>query len=211
MARGKHIGKLVISYSDWSQRSTDRDPLVSGPLPNQPPRSEAEYVRDMIQGMTNEEGVDVFSRVLAQDRARLVICTQSLEELLKAQELAASLGPQGFLDAKQVQATIRSRPVLTSAWIPPVTEVEQQLAEMWQDVLGVQNVGVDDNFFELGGDSLVAIRVLARCRQEFSTEQTLAGLFDYPTIRQLARRIVELRTAAGRTSVENPARERIVL
>jgi len=89
--------------------------------------------------------------------------------------------------------------------------VEAKLVAIWRDLLGVSDVGINDNFFDLGGDSLVAIRVLSRCRDEFKVDQTLASLFEHPTVSQLAHQIVTLRKTQHEAASTAEVRERIVL
>jgi amino acid adenylation domain-containing protein/non-ribosomal peptide synthase protein (TIGR01720 family) len=64
----------------------------------------------------------------------------------------------------------------------PRNETEVQLAEIWQDLLGVSRVGINDNFFELGGHSLLAIRLIAALRKTLEREIPIKVVFDYPTI-----------------------------
>jgi len=69
----------------------------------------------------------------------------------------------------------------------PQTEVERVLAEIWEDVLGVENVGVDDNFFRLGGHSLLALTMVLRVEASLSKTISIATLFAEPTLGDLAR------------------------
>lgn len=69
---------------------------------------------------------------------------------------------------------------------PPRTPLEQALAEIWKQVLGVAEVGVEDGFFELGGHSLAAVRVHARVREVFRVDVPLAELLRRPTVAGLA-------------------------
>ncbi|HLP60378.1 MAG TPA: amino acid adenylation domain-containing protein, partial [Candidatus Deferrimicrobium sp.] len=71
-------------------------------------------------------------------------------------------------------------------YVAPSREVEKRLAEIWQDVLGVQQVGVMDNFFALGGDSIKAILVASRLKK-YGWELKINDLFTHPVIEQLAR------------------------
>jgi amino acid adenylation domain-containing protein/non-ribosomal peptide synthase protein (TIGR01720 family) len=79
-------------------------------------------------------------------------------------------------------------------WEAPRNRVEEVLAEIWTNLLGVQNVGVNDNFFALGGDSILSIQVVARAREEgiyltprqFFEHQTIAGLAEVAGIPHLA-------------------------
>ena len=69
--------------------------------------------------------------------------------------------------------------------------MELQLAQLWEDLLGVHPVGVTADFFELGGHSLLAGRVLARVRERFHVEVSLRAFFGAPTVAGLATAIVQ--------------------
>ncbi|WP_036705633.1 phosphopantetheine-binding protein, partial [Paenibacillus graminis] len=70
-------------------------------------------------------------------------------------------------------------------------EIEQTLAVLWQEVLGVGRIGPEDNFFRLGGHSLKAIALLARIKKAFGVSLPIQKLFRAPTVRQLAGLIRE--------------------
>ncbi|NET57520.1 MAG: SDR family NAD(P)-dependent oxidoreductase [Symploca sp. SIO2E6] len=84
----------------------------------------------------------------------------------------------------------------TQERIKPRNGTERQVAQIWQEVLGVLQVGVDDNFFELGGNSLLATQVISRLRQAFEKELNLKLLFEYPTITGIAQNLEVLRQVA---------------
>lgn len=67
----------------------------------------------------------------------------------------------------------------------PETEIEQQLAGIWEQVLNKKDIGVDDSFFDLGGHSLKANQLVNRIQREIGVEVGLADVFTYPTIKQL--------------------------
>ncbi len=77
-------------------------------------------------------------------------------------------------------------------YVAPRNEIEEQLAEIWKQVFGVERVGINDNFFELGGHSLIATQVIGRVRQKLQTELPVRSVFDAPTIAELAAAIVKL-------------------
>jgi amino acid adenylation domain-containing protein len=91
----------------------------------------------------------------------------------------------GKVDRKALPAPDSARPNLQTEFVAPRSEKEKILAEIWQDVLRVDQVGVRDNFFELGGDSIRSIQVLARA-QEKGVGFSLQRLFRQPTIEALA-------------------------
>ncbi|MEM8531993.1 MAG: amino acid adenylation domain-containing protein, partial [Chloroflexota bacterium] len=101
------------------------------------------------------------------------------------------LTPNGKLDRAALPAPIVDRSRATAAYEAPRTTIEQQLAEIWQDVLGMEQVGVDDNFFELGGHSLLLTQVHRRIREQIAPELLLVDLFRYPTIAALATAITQ--------------------
>ena len=71
----------------------------------------------------------------------------------------------------------------------PVTPIEKQLTVRWQEVLGIENVGIQDNFFELGGHSLRATRIIASVKRDFGVTLTLRDFFTKPTIVEMAATI----------------------
>lgn len=76
-----------------------------------------------------------------------------------------------------------------SASVLPASEIEQQIASIWQDVLGILQVGVQDNFFELGGDSLSLVQAHERLIEIFGPTLTLVDLFTSPTIEMLVKQL----------------------
>jgi len=81
----------------------------------------------------------------------------------------------------------------------PASDIEQQIASIWQDVLGIPQVGVQDNFFELGGDSLSLIQAHERLTEIFGPTLTLVDLFTSPTIEMLVKQLSGEKTQASPT------------
>lgn len=94
--------------------------------------------------------------------------------------------PNGKVDRRALPAPEYSRPDIEETYVAPQTPVEQSVAEIWADVLGVERVGVNDNFFELGGHSLLAVKLFIRIRKWSGIDLPLATLFKSPTVRALA-------------------------
>ncbi|MEM7204907.1 MAG: amino acid adenylation domain-containing protein, partial [Planctomycetota bacterium] len=88
--------------------------------------------------------------------------------------------------------------------VPPRTDTERALAEIWADVLGHAAVGTNENFFDLGGYSLLAARVLSRCRVRFPVAVSLRQLFMAPTVAQLAAVIDAMRSQDATASDDAP-------
>ncbi len=136
-------------------------------------------------GMSPAEGVETLRRILAHGRSpQVAVSTHDLPALLArarrltAAELAGKLaGAAGGGYA---------RPDLDTPYLAPRTPLEERLAALWQEVLGVQAVGVHDDFFELGGHSLLGTQLIARVRDELHAELPIARLFAAPTVAELA-------------------------
>ncbi len=94
------------------------------------------------------------------------------------------LTPNGKVDRKALpKADLSER----SHYIAPRNEFEEQLAELWYDLLGVELVGVQDDFFSLGGHSLLATQLVAHIQDKFKVELPLRMLFESPTIETIAQ------------------------
>nr|WP_244216303.1 non-ribosomal peptide synthase/polyketide synthase [Pseudomonas daroniae] len=96
---------------------------------------------------------------------------------------ALPLTPNGKLDRKALPALEVSHN--QQVYVAPQSEWEQQLADLWAEVLGVEQVGMADSFFELGGDSIISIQLVSRCRQA-GIHFTPKELFQYQTVPLLA-------------------------
>jgi amino acid adenylation domain-containing protein len=98
------------------------------------------------------------------------------------------LTASGKIDRKVLQLP-QLQPQL---YTPPKTEVEQTIARIWQDILVLEQVGLEDNFFEIGGHSLKAVQVISRILRELSVKLDLRDLFVHPVLSQLSE-MVEVR------------------
>jgi acyl carrier protein len=97
------------------------------------------------------------------------------------------LTANGKIDRQALPAP-EGRPEI-ARYVAPRTAVEATLAQIWREVLRLDQVGVEDNFFELGGHSLLAMRVLIQVRELLTSRMGLRDLFEFPKIEDLARRI----------------------
>jgi amino acid adenylation domain-containing protein/natural product biosynthesis luciferase-like monooxygenase protein len=107
---------------------------------------------------------------------------------------ALPLTPNGKLDRKALPAP-EVEAYVQRTYEPPQGEMEEVLANIWQELLGAERVGRHDNFFELGGHSLLGVRLLARIWKVFGVELPIAVLFAQPRLEQLAEAVKQARGA----------------
>ena len=125
----------------------------------------------------------------------------SLPEYMVPQDIvildALPLTPNGKVDRRSLPVPDHARPELESAYVAPQGPVEQVIAEIWFDVLGLERIGANDNFFELGGHSLKATQIVSRLNDVFKSGITFQSMFENPTIAQLSRQLEKNGKAAG--------------
>jgi amino acid adenylation domain-containing protein len=139
----------------------------------------------------------------AEQRLRDALRTH-LEERLPGYMVPASimfidelpLTTNGKLDRRALPAPEWERQ-RELAFVAPRTAAELLIAEIWQDILGVERVGADDNFFHLGGHSLLAARAVARARESANVELSVISLFEYPTLAAFAGRVEAAEASAN--------------
>jgi len=102
------------------------------------------------------------------------------------------LTPNGKVDRAALPAPDPTNTVRDGVMVAPRTPVEKRLAAIVAPLLGLEQVGVDDNFFLLGGHSLLGTQVIARVHDTFGVDLPLRGLFDAPTVTELAVEIERL-------------------
>ncbi|MCZ8520301.1 MULTISPECIES: non-ribosomal peptide synthase/polyketide synthase [Paenibacillus] len=109
------------------------------------------------------------------------------------------LTPNGKVDRRALPSPV-DRASAEEAFTAPRTAAERELAVLWQEVLGVKNIGVQDNFFDLGGHSLRAALLVTRIRKELNREVSLREVFQSPTIEALAG-VLEQRDAEAASDI----------
>jgi non-ribosomal peptide synthase protein (TIGR01720 family) len=115
---------------------------------------------------------------------------------------ALPLTPNEKVDRRALPPPDHVRPESSENYVKPRNAVEETLAKIWADVLGLQQVGITDDFFELGGDSIFIVQIVARSNQA-GVHVTPQQMWDHPTIAQLA----PLASTTGRIIAEQ---ERVI-
>jgi amino acid adenylation domain-containing protein len=114
---------------------------------------------------------------------------------------AIPLSPSGKVDRLALRELAAEPSAVDRSGNRPLTETEREVARIWCDVLGCDDIGPDDDFFGLGGHSLLTLKVVFRLRRTFGIELPTRTLFDKRTLAPLAALVDELRGAAGGSPV----------
>ncbi|MFN6470955.1 MAG: beta-ketoacyl synthase N-terminal-like domain-containing protein [Nostoc sp. SerVER01] len=147
----------------------------------QEPKS-LEQVGKVQLGITPAEAIEVFKRILSLEQpTQIVVSTVDNQAgsnyVFHLDYLANSKS------ANQLDSSPRhSRPQLSNSYLAPTNELEKQITEIWQEVLGITEVGIYDNFYELGGDSLIATQLVSRLRAKFPIDLPLRDLLSQAMI-----------------------------
>ncbi|MFP5245204.1 MAG: SDR family NAD(P)-dependent oxidoreductase, partial [Thermoanaerobaculia bacterium] len=170
-AYARRKGWTSVDWDSW--RLSDTRPVIAGLG-----ATVSEFV------MEPHEGADACERILAEGNlGQVVVSSGDLHARLRQWIERRSEIPQ--------TTTVRhARPNLSAEYEAPRGELESDLAEIWQELFGVERIGVHDNFFELGGHSLLATQLNARLSSKLHVELSLAALLQAPTVAELAVAIV---------------------
>ncbi|MBI4883782.1 MAG: polyketide synthase dehydratase domain-containing protein, partial [Actinobacteria bacterium] len=162
-------------------------------------------------GIRAQEGAEAFESALTHYAAiPLAVTPFDLLELQKSANRASGASLRRGNDSVVTFA----RPLLSSAFVAPRDAVEQTLADLWQELLGIEQVGVRDSFFDLGGHSLIAVRLFARIRKLFSVDLPMSALFGAETVETsaaLIRALLPTTDSAGRLVTPPPSQYRYLV
>jgi phthiocerol/phenolphthiocerol synthesis type-I polyketide synthase E len=163
--------------------------------------AEGIYQRSLSEGIAPEEGVEVFRRILAASSLpQVIVSTKDLRASIEQVNSFAQTNLADLVDSEPSVRASHPRPAdLQTPYVAPRNEVEQRLARIWQDMLGIDSISVHDNFFELGGDSVKAIQISVKIN-EAGLQFTPQQLFQSQTIAELAAVLDPSQAATPATS-----------
>jgi len=170
----------TINYGLWREAGL----ALSVDLPEPYKSEHDEAVKD---GMTSAEGVAAFHRVLERSLGQVAFAPIDLPRTVES-SLHLSAARAGAVEGRSPGQN-HPRPELATEYVAPESETEREVAVLWQDLLGLETVGVHDNFFELGGDSLLGTQLIARVRQHFGVELPMTVFFETPTVARMAEAV----------------------
>jgi thioesterase domain-containing protein/acyl carrier protein len=168
-------GKPLARFEGFSLRPVQPDAVgAHAAAPRQASLTDAM----LACGIRAEDAPLLFERILSGDARDLVVSSIDVAQLAKA---IAQTTPKRVARVRAVTA----HPATS------LNPVENMLAEVWRELLGVDEIAPDDDFFALGGHSLAAVRLFARIRKHYGVDLPLATLFQAPTLGALAALVAQ--------------------
>jgi len=139
-----------------------------------------------------QEGINALERILLWSQYhQIVVSTGNLQSRIDQWIKLEYLQEKGTV--QQVNLSSRhSRPNLKNAYVAPSNDVDRKLVDIFQELLGIEPIGIHDNFFALGGDSLTGTVLISQVRKHFQIELPVRSLFEAPTVDELALVIEEI-------------------
>jgi acyl transferase domain-containing protein len=146
----------------------------------------AEAPKEILKnGIRSQEGIEALNRILEQGLPQVIVSTSDLKT--RIQQTQASETPLMAKVEPLKPSQALPRPEISTLYAAPKTDLEKKIATLWQELLGMEKVGIHDDFFELGGDSLNIVQLNSRLKRELKREIPVAVLFRYLTISTFAR------------------------
>jgi NAD(P)-dependent dehydrogenase (short-subunit alcohol dehydrogenase family)/acyl carrier protein len=201
-------GRLLVSinWDTWQEVGMAVNTAV-------PKALEAQRRERLQRGILSSEAMDVFARILGTTVSQVVVATSDFRSVKEsnnphATSPAVEEPKEDILSGSSSSrhAPTHLRPALGNPYVAPRNEIEQTIADIWQELLGIDRVGIHDNFLDLGGHSLMALQVTSRLRRVFQAELSVRVFFEVPTVVGLAEAIEKAKDQAEQAEHEKMAR-----
>ncbi|MBW4630836.1 MAG: SDR family NAD(P)-dependent oxidoreductase [Iphinoe sp. HA4291-MV1] len=183
---------LTVASSVQSRTPSPILSSASSGLFKKPGASTNRFQRQLLkEELLPTEGIEVFRRILGSTLSQVIVSTyelQSRDFLIQGKQdngFQAKSYPK-VLETANLSKLTQQRPSLINPYVAPRNETEQTFADIWQELLGIEAIGIHDNFFELGGDSLLIVQVRSQLQKRLNIDISISDSFEYPTISALA-------------------------
>lgn len=186
-------GAVVVEIEAFTMRRVSHDAAITARRPETPTElasPESPVAAALREGILSAEGVDALDRILSSEIGSQVVASSvDIHQWIAQVDAEADTAGGTGGDSSAASGPQFQRPNLGTEYAAPETPLEQRIALIWRDLLGLELVGRNDDFFELGGQSLIAIRLMTRLQREFGVRLQLSDIFELQTLGALAKEI----------------------
>jgi len=174
---------IAINWDMWGE-------VGMGLKTRMPDELQAWLEKELRDGITTEEGIDVFQRILAwQTTSNVIVSTRDLQSRIDLWIKREFIKEKERSIEKVSERPKYTRPILSTEYEKPANDNEEKVAQIWSKLFGIDRVGRKDNFYELGGHSLLATTLVNQMKREFNTNLSIQDVLDHPVVLELAEMI----------------------
>lgn len=179
-----------VNWSAWSEVGMTIESLENTTIPSE---ILARLKHEIQDGITSTEGIEVVLRILSRNIfPQVIVSPRDLQAQIEELDILTEFIQSSTQDLGSKPT--HQRPNLQNPYIAPTNETQRIVADIWQEILGIEQVGIYDDFFELGGHSLLATTVSGRLYEAFGMEVPVGALFETPSVAGLAQCIQNMQT-----------------
>jgi phthiocerol/phenolphthiocerol synthesis type-I polyketide synthase E len=156
--------------------------------------------------MSSEQAFEALTLILSPGlTGQIVVSTGDLDSRLET--WTGRGNDASSIDAveSELSAKLNPRPALRTKHVAAKTEIEKIIVNVWQNMLGISQLGVHDNFFDLGGNSLIGLKIISRLKKELNQDIPVTALFEGPTVSALAQ-VISSGTPGDATAEQSRSR-----
>ena len=195
-------GNRIIGIINFSMKLIDETAAANIKSRNQAglqQGDEVAFIRKLVEqrlgsktGILNEgilptEGQEAFGHILhGCFTPQIIVSTKGIMVAIEQANYFEQAGIKNTVEDTEASKERHPRPELENEYVRPKNDTERKLAELWQEVLGIDKVGIQDDFFALGGDSLLLIQFHTKLKERFETDVAVVDLYKYNTVASLA-------------------------
>ncbi|WP_437669408.1 type I polyketide synthase [Sorangium sp. So ce131] len=184
---------IAIEWDPWQRQDAAR-----GEAPERAPSAE--------EGLSRDEALDAFMRVLTSPTPHVLVLKRDAQSKQKPSSSSVA-PPSREIESESMPRSVHPRPDLNTAYVAPRDPLERAVAETWEKLFGIEQIGVHDDFFALGGDSLLAVQLISRLRSVVNMDLPGHSLLNAPTVAALAELIAQSDSPSSTSlSRRSPAR-----
>lgn len=164
----------------------------------------------ILRGNTSESYLAAYLETKNQERPSITSLRSHLKQKLPDFMIPSKfvflrsmpLLPNGKIDRRSLPAPDRVRPELATSYVAPQNSVENRVAEIWSELLAIDEIGINDDFFDLGGQSLSATQLASRLNEQFKIAIPLKLIFELPTVKEISA-LIEILVTSMPTQMKN--------
>ncbi|HLO50174.1 MAG TPA: SDR family NAD(P)-dependent oxidoreductase, partial [Kamptonema sp.] len=172
---------LSINWDGWQENNL-QDEWLSSLSPEV--QVQIKQAREKYS-ITSQEGVKALDYILSNTFPQVIVSTRNLQTVIEHDQISTLANVLENLETASIKST-HKRPILKTAYVEPSNDIEYRITSIYQELLGIDRVGINDSFFDLGGNSLIGIQLISRLRHYFQIELSIPSLFQSPSVAELA-------------------------